>query len=463
MSGRAVLLRKLPYRFRVDISKDSDKLTAAPNTRQIRLASEMLCWLDRMGCAVPSYFKFIASIFLVTAGLVGVGAPGPGSASAQQKPAADQQVLEIKLGYLRAYAPRLALSVLDVPPRDEGVAGAKVAVGDNNTTGRFLGQKFTLDVAEVKPGADAVPAFDEMVSKGVRYILADLSAAQLLAIADRAKAQGVLIFNVGATDDSLREEDCRANVFHTAPTRTILADGLAQYLIWKQWRRWVLIHGSHEPDKLFAEALRRAATRFGGEIVAEKEFTDTGTARRTDSGVVQIQRQMPVFTQDFPDYDVLLVADESEVFGTYLPYRSWTPRPVAGTAGLTPSAWHPASEQWGGTQIQNRFAKANGRRMLSKDMAAWTAARIIGEAATRTQGADPEKIGAFIRADDFSIAAFKGQKLTFRKWNWQLRQPIFLGDGRSVVSTSPQEGFLHQVSELDTLGIDQPETRCVLK
>ena len=130
-------------------------------------------------------------------------------------------------------------------------------------------------------------------------------------------------------------------------------------------------------------------TRFGGEIVAEKEFKDTGTARRTDSGVVQIQRQMPVFTQDLPDHDVLLVADESEVFGTYVPFRTWIPRPVAGTAGLIPSAWHPASEQWGGTQIQNRFAKANGRRMLSKDMAAWTAVRIIGEAATRTQGADP--------------------------------------------------------------------------
>ncbi|TIM13718.1 MAG: branched-chain amino acid ABC transporter substrate-binding protein, partial [Mesorhizobium sp.] len=70
---------------------------------------------------------------------------------------------------------------------------------------------------------------------------------------------------------------------------------------------------------------------------------------------------------------VLLVADESEVFGTYVPFRTWIPRPVAGTAGLTPSAWHPASEQWGGTQIQNRFAKANGRRMVSKDMAAWTA------------------------------------------------------------------------------------------
>ncbi len=375
----------------------------------------------------------------------------------------EPEVSEIRLGYIRAYAPQLALSVLDVPPRDEGVAGANVAISDNNTTGRFLGQRFSLDVAEVKPAADVLAAFDAMAGKGISTILADLSAAQLLALADAARARGIVVFNVGATDDRLREEDCRANVFHTVPTRSMLADGLAQYLVWKQWRRWALIYGSHEGDRLFADALRRAAERFGAEIVAEKEFADTGTARRTDSGVVQIQRQMPVFTQGLPEHDIMLVADESEVFGTYVPFRTWQPRPVAGTAGLMPSAWHPASEQWGGTQIQNRFAKVTGRRMLSKDMSAWTAARIIGEAATRARSTDPVEIADYIRSEDFSIAAFKGQKLTFRRWNWQLRQPVFIGDGRSVVSTSPQEGFLHQFSELDTLGIDRPETKCVLK
>ena len=411
---------------------------------------------------VPNTPLILIALFLAS---VNVSAAFAQETTPQAQPAAkpEKPMIEIRIGYLRAYAPQLALSVLDVPPRDEGVAGAEVAIGDNNTTGAFLGQKFTLDVTEVEPDADVVAVFSELVAKGDRYVLTDISAKQLLSIADIARDNGVLLFNVGATDDILREEECRVNVFHTAPTRTMLADGLAQYLVWKQWPRWVLLFGSHERDQLFAEALRRAALRFGGEIVAEKLFEDTGTARRTDSGVVQIQRQMPVFTQDFPDHDVVLVADESEVFGTYVPFRTWTPRPVAGSAGLIPSAWHPASEQWGGTQIQNRFAKANGRRMLSKDMAAWTAARVVGDAATRTPGAAPAGIDAFIRADDFSIAAFKGQKLTFRKWNWQLRQPIFLGDGRSVISTSPQEGFLHQFSELDTLGIDEPETKCAFK
>ncbi len=343
------------------------------------------------------------------------------------------------------------------------MAGANVAINDNNTTGKFLGQSFSLDVVEVKFEADVVATFKEMLARGDKFVLTDISAAQLLSIADLARENGALLFNVGATDDVLREEECRSNVFHTAPTRSMLADGLAQYLVWKQWRKWVLLYGSHERDQLYADAIRRAATRFGATIVEERLYKDTGSARRTDTGVIQVQRQMPVFTQNLPEHDVVIVADESEVFGSYVPYRTWTPRPVAGTAGLIPSSWHPASEQWGGSQIQNRFSKATGRRMLSKDMQAWTAVRILGEAATRTQGNDAGKIEAFIKSDDFSIAAFKGQKVTFRTWNWQLRQPILLGDGRGVVSTSPQDGFLHQFSELDTLGVDRPETKCKLK
>jgi ABC transporter substrate binding protein (PQQ-dependent alcohol dehydrogenase system) len=172
---------------------------------------------------------------------------------------------------------------------------------------------------------------------------------------------------------------------------------------------------------------------------------------------------MPVFTQQAPAYDVLVAADESEVFASYLPYRTWDPRPVAGSAGLVPTSWHAAQDQWGAIQIQNRFVKLNSRHMTALDMQAWTAARMIGEAASRTKSGDSKAVSDFLRGPDFSIAAFKGQRLTLRNWNLQLRQPILLVDGRMVVSVSPQEGFLHQVSELDTLGVDRPETKCKLQ
>ena len=120
-------------------------------------------------------------------------------------------------------------------------------------------------------------------------------------------------------------------------------------------------------------------------------------------------------------------------------------------------------EQWGATQLQNRFMKKFSRRMTALDMQAWSAARMIGEAVTRTKSGGAQAVRTYLLSPDFALAAFKGQKLTLRPWNLQLRQPILLSDGRNITSISPQEGFLHQVSELDTLGYDQPETKCALK
>jgi ABC transporter substrate binding protein (PQQ-dependent alcohol dehydrogenase system) len=64
--------------------------------------------------------------------------------------------------------------------------------------------------------------------------------------------------------------------------------------------------------------------------------------------------------------------------------------------------------------------------------------------------------------DEFSLGAFKGQGLSFRRWNQQLRQPILLVTPRMLVSVSPQDQFLHQRTPLDTLGFDEPESRCRL-
>jgi len=369
--------------------------------------------------------------------------------------------LEVGIGYLGQAGAKSKLSLVEQPADNDGLAGAWLAIEDNNTTGKFLNQRFSLQEARLKEGDDPAKAATELAGRN-GFIIADLPADALLKVADALRGRGTLLLNAGAIDDRLREEDCRPNIIHVAPTRSMLADALAQYLVWKQWKRWLLVVGSHDQDKLYAEALRRAATRFGAKIVQERTFEDTGGARRTDSGVTQIQRQMPVFTQQAPSYDVLVAADESEVFASYLPYRTWDPRPVAGSAGLVPRSWDASLDQWGAIQMQNRFIKLNARRMTALDMQAWTAVRMIGEATSRVNSGDPKTVFDFLKGPDFSVAAFKGQRLTLRDWNLQLRQPILLVDGRMVVSVSPQEGFLHQTSELDTLGFDRPETKCKL-
>jgi len=373
------------------------------------------------------------------------------------------QPTEIKIGYLRQAPSRIKISLIDVPAANDGLAGAQLAIEDNNTTGRFLNQHYVLLDTLLGEGDDPVAAMNALADQGASFIVTSLDADRLLKVADAGKARGEMLINASALDERLREQDCRANIVHVAPTRSMLADALAQYLVWKKWSRWMLLTGSHEKDALFAEALRHAATRFGAKIVAQREFKDNGGARRTDSGVTEIQRQMPVVTQGAPEHDVLVAADESEVFAGYLPYRTWDARPVVGSAGLVATTWNAAFDQWGAVQLQNRFTKAFQRSMTADDMQVWTAVRMVGEAAARTNSGDAGKMQAYIKSPEFSVAAFKGQKLTIRDWNLQLRQPILLFDGRNTVSVSPQEGFLHQSSTLDTLGLDRPETKCKLQ
>lgn len=350
-------------------------------------------------------------------------------------------------------------ALLAPPPADDGVQGARVALADNATTGRFTGQAWTLDETSAPDEAAALDAFRARAAAGQRLFVLDVPPALLLRLADLPEARDALLLDATATDDALRGEDCRRNVLHLQPSRAMLADALMQFLAVKGWRNLLLVAGPQPDDQKLAEAYRRAARKFRLRLVADKPWTFVAGARRSDTGHFAVEAEVARFTQGL-SYDVLVVADEAGAFGDSLPFHTTDPRPVAGSAGMTPAAWSPVFEQWGATQLQARFAKAAGRTMTAKDYGAWMAVRALGEAATRGHAADPAAIAAFLRGPEFELAAFKGARLSFRPWDGQLRQPVLLAEPRQLVSVSPQPGFLHQVSVLDTLGVDQPETTC---
>jgi len=349
------------------------------------------------------------------------------------------------------------LSLLDLPIEKDGLAGAKLGLSDNQTTGEFLGHEYILHEVFLDSDASIADESAQWVSDNLSVFIADLHAADLLALADAVP--DALIFNTRAPDDELRNDDCRSNVLHVLPSRAMLTDALSQYLAWKRWTKLVLAIGRHPEDQAYADSMRRAAKRYGLKIVDEKNWTSEPGARRTDSGHHSLQSEVPAFTQ-FKDHDVLVVADEADEFGEYLMFHTTRARPVVGTQGLTPTAWHRSQEQWGATQIQRRFEKLSGRWMSVRDYTAWAAMRTLGESVTNTASDSPEQIREFILSDQLKLAAFKGVALGYRNWNGQLRQPILLSGPRMLVSVSPQDGFLHEFTELDTMGFDKPESTC---
>ena len=98
--------------------------------------------------------------------------------------------------------------------------------------------------------------------------------------------------------------------------------------------------------------------------------------------------------------------------------------------------------------------------MRSVDYAAFAAVRAIGEAVTRTGSAEVKVLRDYLLSPDFELGAFKGRPLSFRNWNGQMRQPVPVVHANAVIAVPPMDGFLHPINELDTLGFDQPESRC---
>ena len=374
----------------------------------------------------------------------------------------------VPIGYIREVLdlPRPA-SRLDIEPEDAGIAGAKMAIEENNAGGRFLGDFYSVDAVTAASPEETLEAAQKLLDSGHNYFVVDASADTLLKLSDWGKDKNVLFFNVRATDVSLRQEDCRANVMHVVPDRFMLADALAQYLVTKKWTNWLLVHGSTEGDLAYADAVKRAAERFGANIVDTREYKDVSGGRRDDVGVIPPGRQSSLSGAALaapPDYQIIVVADEGQQFGPFMPYRGGgDARPVAGTTGLTATTWSAGHEKWGATQANNNFEKDFGRLMLPIDHQAYIAARTVGEAVSRNPGNEFAKVAAFIRGPELQLAPFKGIKQQYRAWDGQFRQPILIATDKVPVSVSPQKGFPHASHpeiEVDTLGIDEPESKC---
>jgi ABC transporter substrate binding protein (PQQ-dependent alcohol dehydrogenase system) len=364
--------------------------------------------------------------------------------------------------YLREAYPGAGImpSLLETHPADLGLAGAQEAAYEINTTGKFLGWHFKLYVVTLAAGADVAARAKQMLAPGAEVIVADLRADDLLKLADAPAAKGSLILDMRTSEDGLRQQDCRANVFHILPSQAMRTDALAQFLVAKRWMRWFLLQGPTPQDAVYAADARRSAARFGARIVATRTYDYNPGSRRSDTGYQQIQTQMPLATQVGSDYDVLFVADETDLFGDYLPYNTYDARPVVGTQGLVATAWTPAFQSYSALQMQHRFKLFAHREMTERDYGGWLAVNIAGDAVMRGGATSPAAMRAYLRSDGFLVAGFKGQGLTFRRWDQQLRQPVLLAQPLMVVSMSPQHGYLHPGDTTDTLGFDEPETQC---
>ncbi|MCP8939626.1 amino acid ABC transporter substrate-binding protein [Alsobacter sp. SYSU M60028] len=381
-------------------------------------------------------------------------AAAPALAQAQKPPPKDLRVGYVALAQDARYDSDRAYARIPLRPLGRPVAGAEVAVKESESVAKVLGMRLSLEQASgasVQELAATVKTW--AAEQDIHYVVTDLSGPDLKALAAAVADAPVLLLNATAPDDDLRGAACLANVAHTMPSDAMLADALVQYLVARKWTTILALQGSLPEDAAAIAALQRAATRFGAKVVEVRPFQLTNDPRQRDQNNVALLTGRA-------EYDVVYVADADGEYARYVPYETQRPRPVVGSAGLSPAAWHWAWERNGGPQLTSRFEKAAGRRPVSQDWAAWAAVKAVVQAAVRTRSTDYAATRAYLLGDAMNLDGVKGNPMSFRAWDRQLRQPLFLATDNAIIERAPVRGFLHRVNELDTLGVDEPETKC---
>lgn len=364
----------------------------------------------------------------------------------------------VTIGYLgltddARYHPDIVYTRIEIAPGGNPVDGATMGVEDLKVVSDAVGQTVGLDHQEAADAPNLVAKVQDMVAEGENFIILDLPADLVDQVAAATTELPVTLVNATAPEDYLRTR-CYPNLLHTAASDRMTSDALVQLLRTRDWTRILMLVGPHERDAALAAAFRASAERLRLEIVDERQFTlSTDPANR--------EANNPQLITGGIDYDIIYIADSEGEYGRYLPYNTQLPRPVVGSTGLVASEWQWAWDRDGSTQVTVRFEElTDGRRMTGQDWATWIAAKSIVTAYAKARSEDPAEIAAYLRSSRLKMDGAKGVQLNFREWDGQMRMPIVLATHNAVIAEAPLEGFLHQVTTLDTLGTDQPEHQC---
>ena len=356
------------------------------------------------------------------------------------------------------YAPRQLERAYPEHPGGRVLDAVRMAVEDSALELQEEGVVLKLRDVQLADAQALPKALAELKSARVQHIIADLPPEVLSALVQQTSTvlNGAMVLNVSSDSDALRNESCSVAMLHTYPSRQMMTDSLAQYLAARNWRKLLLLQGPLPADQLQAAALVSSAKRYGLKILQTKPFKLSGDPRERDLFNTRL------LTNE-RDHDVVAVMDSQGEFARTLPYATQWPRPVMGSNGLMAMAWHPQWERHGGPQVSRRFQKMSKRPMQSQDWAAWMAMKAVAAGLVGNPKADISQQLKQLRGGELFVDGNKGPRLSFRSWDGQLRQPILLGHGDGIVGLAPLEGVLHPTEVMDTLGMDQKESKCRMR
>lgn len=293
------------------------------------------------------------------------------------------------------------------------------------------------------PTAEAVTrAARRMVARdGVTVLVGGYAEAEARALSAVARESGALFLNIGATSDALRG-GCDANTFHVEASAAMYIDALLGWYVRAGFRRWHFVHdGTPEGQARSDRAAAALADRhWGAEITGTAIVApgDTGAIAPALAGIAEARPDVVLLLIDWrAQLDFLASAAaarlETPITGFPEPaaqlrdfyYAASQAAPRQGKA-YRAALWEATLDAYGARELNARFGGRWGRPMDPPAWTAYQAVKIAYEAAIATGSRKGTDLAAYLAGGTAVFDVSKGIGVTFRPWDHQMRQSLYL-------------------------------------
>jgi branched-chain amino acid transport system substrate-binding protein len=360
-----------------------------------------------------------------------------------------------------------------------GKQGATLAVEELNDKGGVMGRKLELITEdEANPGV-AVQKARKLIEKDkVVAIEGTVSSASCLAVGDEVQRAKVLLINAGSNSDEIRSKRCHRYVFSTEGCNTQYVSAIGNWLIKeRKINRWYFLTS----DYAFGHDLLRVAR---GLLTANK-----GTEVGSDLA--------PTGTTDFSQYITKIKAAKPDLVfhnlagadvTNFLKQYAEAGMTIEVAGGVIDSAyawpvgeslrghfpilwWHElnttASRAWAA-----RYIKRWGRPPDNQAYGDYVAVHAIAQAIDKAKSTDSAKLVQALEGHALTSAmdGLKGRPLTFRAWDHQLLQPMYVVAAKDKAKWKDKWDIFEIIGEvpakgdsLETIAIPKSESQCQLE
>lgn len=319
--------------------------------------------------------------------------------------------------------------------------GVVMAEEEFSFNAELLGMTFEVLLATAADAEAAAQAAERLVTEeGVFALVGGFDEAQALALSEVAERHEVPFLNIGSPSDVLRNEACNRYTFHVQPSAAMYLDALAGWFVRAGFREWFFVY----EDTATGEALYDRAEwtlrerHFGAREVGSVALPEGAGVDEALDAIRRAEPEVVLLLLEPQTQLAFLGAFEEAGFTaavTGFPYPATQTRTFFAASldaaseagsGHRATAWEATLDAYGARELNVRFAERWGEPMDSPAWAAYQAIKILFEAASFGGTTEGEALVEYLGSPESVFDVWKGIGVTFRPWDHQLRQPLYL-------------------------------------